>query len=170
MLFQHFVKKYMVNYDVLITNILEAIQKLNTGLYDIIAFSETLILYPNERYQLFTYDYISDFEDTSDVFFIVDNIEYELKYNTVLFLSLTLLKPIFLIYKGTENKKNIKYNRHCIKPSVLDELNTKMIICDSIQYFFGEIHVDKHIDLEYDNKKKFIISIEQGSLNIYNKQ
>ena len=138
MYFNDFIRSYMIHYDLFINNISDALNKLQKNiLYDIVSYIETIELNNGEKIQLHKYDYITDFENIDDIYFIIDDIEYPIEKDTLLFLSLSPLKPIYLIYKG-DDSTILKYRRYCIKQNILDSIIYKTIICNKIKYCYGE--------------------------------
>jgi hypothetical protein len=140
MYFDEFIGQYLINYDLFTDNFTDALNKLQNGLYDIISYKETMELISKKKIQLCKTDYITDFDNIDNVYYIIDNKEYPLLSDTMLFLSLTPLKPIYLIYNGPESI-TIKYRRYCIKQFILDSILYKPIICDNIKYSYGEVVV-----------------------------
>jgi len=137
MYFDEFIGQYLINYDLFTDNFTDALNKLQTGLYDIISYKESIELISNKKIQIYKTDYITDFDNIDNVYYIIDNTKYPLQSDTMLFLSLTPLKPIYLIYNGPESII-IKYRRYCIKQYLLDSILYKPIICDNIKYSYGE--------------------------------
>lgn len=142
MYFDDFISKYIIHHDLFIKDINTALIKLNSGVYDIVSFSESIELKSGKKYQLLKTDFITDFTNVTNVYYIIDNKEYLLEKDTILFLSLTPLKPVELLYKNNEDDtKILSYRRYCVKQDVLDTIVYKNMLCKNIRYYYGEASV-----------------------------
>ena len=137
--FNDFINNYVIHYDIFINNKRDALNKLYSDIYKIVVYKDKIYLKKGIKSILNNTDYITNFSESNDIYYYINDVEFKLTTDTDFIIFLSPLNPIYILYDGDKDSITLTYDNYCINPKLSESLIYKHVKSNKHRYQYGEM-------------------------------